>query len=524
MGQSSVTINSVNSAGSGPVSLDDNPQLEALGLLSPDSIYGNYDASQNLMSSLPATYSSSTSLVAAVQRDESTIGRCGTRATEGNCVDVYHVVTVLDSVPPNAGSNILRPSIDEEVKELLSLDDDFVLDRFPRKSYLTGTDSTGLERIRQRWSHGTELFSINGLNRFNNGFSEGGRAFRAMLVGDEYAGGVAASWWGDFLKLASYENSIASKRPALAAMLTYGKDLFYGIYEGETLARTWGTGAGQHLGKFPAAALFAAFARDTFYADVLGRTSETILGQNPSYGPHELEQVNIGVSGPVWGDGHDNQEEFFINTYWLEVFNGQCYDGAPGTCNPNGGPKNEKDPYGYIDGAARESGAGYQSVSLGPTRGLVAGMFLVPELCEIVNYPPLIEYVDRMATHGVMAGGDVCAPPDPRENPDCEPRDFVNCEYYGLANSGTATWGPNPTDTTQCIHNSTTWTNSGGVWTSRAASSGDANFGQNGRYPNRDGMELRAGYTTGEVEANWSRLRTARSSCLSVRSEKPPTE
>ena len=98
-----VVIESVASIGSGAVSVDENPQLERMGLLSATKSYGNYSASENLANAFPRSFSGSTSLVAAVQRDEALNGKCGTSAILGNCVDVYNVLTVLNTPPPTLG-------------------------------------------------------------------------------------------------------------------------------------------------------------------------------------------------------------------------------------------------------------------------------------------------------------------------------------------------------------------------------------------------------------------------------------
>ncbi len=480
---SNVTVTRVSGSGSGSISLDENPQLESMGLLGSDG-YGNYSAQENILDDLPLSFNRSTSLVAAIQRNESAHGQCGTRAIVGNCAEAYHVVTVLDEVPPNAGSTVLRPSIDETSKELLTLSD-FDLSRIPAKSFLNGTSSTGLERIRQKWSHSTEILSL--LDSSGRYYSEGGRAFRANLLVDDYAAGVASSWYSDLMTLMSNDNSLAEKQSAVAAMITYGKDLYFSMYDGDQRVRNWGAGAGQHLGKFPAAVLFAALAKDSRYGDNLQKTSSTLLGFADLRGPHELEQVNSGVNGPVWGDFPDEMSTTEVGSYWASLLQSQCFDGATGSCNPNIGKKTQRDPYGYIDGPPNKPGTSYMAVSIGAQRGLVATMFLIPEVCAIVDSPDLVKYVDRVHNHGIQTANDPCAPPDPREDPDsCDAYRSQGCRYYGLSNTGTATWGPDPANPSQCIRNRS---------------------GQNGRFPADNGRRLNYQFTSSQVEDSWDQIR-----------------
>jgi hypothetical protein len=488
---SSVNLTAISAIGTGPISLDENPQLESIGLLSSSKTYGNYNPDENLESKLPKSFNYATSLVAASQLDESQYGECGTKGILGNCADAYNILTVLQAPPPLNGADTLRPSIDESEKELLSLAD-FNLNRLKTYDYLEGTDSTGLEVIRQRWSHSTEILGV--VTSTGTGFSEGGRAFRANLLVDDYAASVAAAWHNDLMVLLSDDNTIIEKRAAIAAMLTYGKDLYYAIHDNNERVRNWGSGAGQHLGKFPPAVLFAALSNNPAYGDALRLASSAHLGFADTRGPHELEQVNTGVVTPVWGDFQDSMTILEANGYWNNMLKSQCFDGTTGTCNPNIGKKAIRDPYSYIDGPENLPGTSYMGVSFGPQRAFLASMFLIPEMCRIVNSPSFIEYVDRVNNFGIHTSNDPCAPPDPRENPDtCDAFREQGCLYYGLSNTGTATWGPDPINPGQCINNS-------GL--------------QNGRFPDRHGVPLDYVYKSGQVEVHWGSIRGSASTCI----------
>lgn len=500
-GETSVTLTNISGTGSGSISLDENPEMESMGLLSsnPDHNYGNYNAAENIAVALPKTFIGNTSLVAAIQRNEAQHNGCGTNAILGNCAEAYHVVTILDQVPADAGATLLRPSIDETNKELLSLSD-FDLSRLPELAYISSSSVDELNNIRERWSHSTELFSIRSAD--GDTYSEGGRAFRASLLIDDYAAGVARQYYDDVMHLMAVGNPVAERQHALAAVLTYGKDLYYGVYDGNIRTRGWSSGAGQHLGKFPPAVLFAALFDDSYYRDALRPTSLTLLGHATGplagVGPQELEQINVGVNGAIWGDGADEMEVIDeLNRYWTELYHAQCFDGAWGTCATNSGRKNTRDPHNIIDGPPQIPGSSYMSVSAGPLRGFAALAHLIPEVCETINYPPLMEYTNRITEVGLVTTNDMCAPPDPRESEDCDIYRAQNCLYYGLSNTGVATWGPTTTGlNAQCVPN-----NSGG------------NTGQNGRFTSAHGEPITIGYRSFTVENNWDTIVNATTAC-----------
>ncbi len=504
-GQNVVTISGLTGSGSGSISLDENAKVDAIGLLSsdPDQNYGNYDAKQNLMADLPMSFNQNTSLVAAIQRDENQHGGCGTNAILGNCAEAYHVVTILQNVPVNAGKTMLRPSIDEVNKELLDLSA-FDLNRMPKLKYLSPLNGQQLANIRQKWSHSTEIFSIQSSS--GETFSEGGRAFRANLFVDDYAAGVARSFVSDVVSLMAASNPSEETQQALAAILTYGKDLYYSVYDHDVRTAGWGSGAGQHLGKFPPAVLFAALYDGSFYRDVLKQTSLTMLGVSQGElagtGPQELEQINVGINGPIWGDGTNSMGRYDIGRYWSELLDSQCYDGALGECTTSGGKKTTRDPHNIIDGPPKSPGSAYMAVSAGPIRGFAALAHLIPEVCETINYPLLTEYTDRIGTLGLQTNNDMCAPPDNREvfgvEGGCDAFRAQNCEYYGLSNTGVATWGPVSFDPqAACIPN-----NSGG------------NTGQNGRFPHLHGQPVNIGYRSVIIEDHWQSIRNSAHPCV----------
>ncbi len=309
------------------------------------------------------------------------------------------------------------------------------------------------------------------------------RVFAKALLPD-YASGVAARWHDDLATVmsAGVPAEDPARRAAIAAMLVYGKDIFHAMHGTGSRRRNWG--AGQWAGRFPAAAFFAAVAHDGAYARTLSTASGELLGFADLRGPQELEQVNAGAAGPVWGDLPDQVGALEVGGYWAEMLKAQCFEGARGPCNVGTGKRSYRDPYGYIDGPAAQPGQGYMHVALGPQRALVATMFLMPEMCAIVGYDALVEYVDRVQSHGVLTAGDPCAPPDPREDPaSCDPYRNTGCRFYGV------TWGPDAARPGHCIRNGT------------------------GRFPALDGTRGKVLYGSAQMEANWAAIRGSAARC-----------
>lgn len=485
-GRTNVTIRSLTS--NGKITADADPIMESLGLLDGSNNYGNYNSSENIIPTLPVSYSSATSLVAAVQRDEADSSECGTKQIVGECVDAYQVLTVLPEIPAGYGKNLLRPPVTGTSKELLSLGD-FDFDRLPANENLMGTDAEGLEKIRVRWSHTLNIFSL--LNSEIKGYSEGGRAYRPHILVDDYASGMARQYHDDLMVLFSADHSLAEMQHALAAVLVFGLDMYAAMHENGGVVRYYGSGAGQHTGKFLPPVIAAALLKDPAKAKVLSSVS-TSTEPNNAVRPQEIEQINPGVNGPVWGDMPDNLTDLQIGGYWGSMLKSQCFDGATGTCDPKIGKKTARDPYGYIDGPPNLPGTSYMSVTIGPLRAFVATMFLMPEVCEIINYQPVIEYVDRVHSTGIQTQPDNCAPPDPRESLSCDAYRQKDCEYYGLSNTGTATWGPDPMNPEACITNGS---------------------GQAGRFPAQQSADLNYGYASRQVEDNWAALRWDQPTC-----------
>lgn len=543
-GQSSVTITGLTQSGGKKIFLDENPTPESMGFLetsyyhrvSSHKSVTNKVAAEDILPSLPQSFSYRTSLLAGIERNQATSGKCGTKAILGGCIDSYNAVTVLTSVPENAGATALRPNLLRSTKELMSLSE-FNFSWLAKRDYFQGTSAAGLESIRRTWAHHTEILSMRDRNKYS--YSEGGRAFRADLVTDDYAATVSAQWHQDLSKLMSTDHTLQEITPALASMLTYAKDIYYHVYDVNGNRDRWfGVGAGQSMGRFPNAVFFAAMARDNRFGDVLKLASTTQVGIG-GHSIQELDQVNIGPNGPVWGDGHDQAQfdQFLVGRYWGEMLIGQRFNGARyRELGKKTGQRTMRDPHRFIDGPGQLPGISYAGVTAGPTRALAAQMILMPRMCEFVNYDALVEYSLRLTRIGRLVDNDPCAPPDPRElNGDiikamqnagipgadkllsCDTFRAKNCRYYGLSwdpeFTSAPTWGPNPDDWSQCIPNGT---------------DPITNKPQTGRFTDldADARKFSIGYRVPGIEDNWANITNGINSCRAIENSapKPPID
>jgi hypothetical protein len=492
-GDDGVTLMSLtgNPAWKDLLSCDADPVTEKHGLLSGKNKYGSHDPAENVLDKLPMAFKpqACVSLVAAMQRDEEATSKGGTKAILGEVADAYCVVTVMARAPRNGGRDMIRPNITGATKEFLTWDD-LALERLPKHDFLKGKTPEEWEKARIRWSHSTEVFSMAAEIEGRRGkqiaiFSEGGRAFRSMLLVHDYASGVARAYNGDVMALLSAEGTLEEQKPALAAMLSYGLDIYHARYDrGTTARKTWSSGAGQAMGQFLPPVLLAALQKDPAKAEQLKRVAVTNHGEDPGeWGPQELRQLHRGVTGVLlWGDGHPilRPEGKMVEAdwrYWADFTASKCYDGYEGQGNPNLGKKTATDPYGFIDGPANKPGTSYMGVAFGGHRSFAAVMLLVPEVRRVVNTDMPIEYVDRVVRHGLWTW------PDPVAAPAKGDRDTASVWWSvkGAAEWG-KTWGVRPDDVRLAIEDG------------------------KGRFRSLHGKPLKGGYEAQAAAEHWEQI------------------
>ena len=479
------------------VSCDADPITESHGLLSGSKNYGNYNAAENIIPSLPLSFApasgSCISLVAAMRRNEAETSNGGTSAIVGEVADAYCVVTILPEPPANGGSDMIRPNMTGASKEFLTWDD-FDLTRIPAYAFITGKTAQSWAQTQVRWRSSTEVLGMQ--TEVSAGtwklFSEGGRAFRAHNLIPDYASGVAKTFNDDLLALFSSQGTLESKKPALAAMLAYGLDIYHARYDyGTAKRKSWTSGAGQWSGQYLPPVLLAALLRDETKADELRKVAIYSHGNDVAQlGPQELRQVTRGSTGVLlWGDfkpifRNPNNRVMVEGDwrFWAEFKESACYDTAIENCNPNTGKKTAADPYGYIDGPSNKPGTSYMPVSFGAVRGLAAAMVLMPEIRSVVNTDDPIEYVDRLVRHGLWTAPDpVASIPVVDQNDGCSAwynPNGTGCVGWGL------TWGADQSDVRFAIEDGT------------------------GRFPSMNGQAFTAtsSYESPAAKDNWTAI------------------
>jgi len=462
-GESGVTVVALggNPAWTDYVSCDADPITESHGLLDGSNNYGSYNPDENIVPRLPQTFTpdsqSAISLVAAMQRNEAATGNGGTQYIVGEVVDAYNVVTILDAPPPNNGVDMIRPNITGTYKEFLTWDD-FDLSRLKTYSFLNGYSAQGWKDAASRWRNSSEIFSFVTETSPGNftAFSEGGRAFRSHILIHDYAMGTTRAFHDDFLAILSDKNSFEAKKATLAAMLSYGLDIYHTRYDSTNgLRRSWTSGAGQWAGRFLPPVILAALQKDPTKADQLKKVAILNHGEDSAeLGPQELRQITRGVTGVLlWGDQTPivRSDNSFLDAdwrYWSDFKASDCYDTSIGNCQPSVGKKTSADLYGYIDGPANQPGMLYMGVTSGAMRAFAAIMVLMPSLVDVINTYDPIEYTDRLVRHGIWTYPDPVAPPSTVDQSGCNTWYNTNgCQEWG------ATWGPYLPDIRFAIEN-----------------------------------------------------------------------
>jgi hypothetical protein len=151
-----------------------------------------------------------------------------------------------------------------------------------------------------------------------------------------------------------------------------------------------------------------------------------------------------------------------------------------------GGQRSAGDPYGQIDSPPGVPGSGYFEVSNSPRIEWAGIALAIPELCEVINYPSMFQFVERYLSSGLQMQNDSCAPPSDADVANaCDVFKSKNCLDYGLVNDGTARWGPDPRDPNVCIGNNKVLSKqANGTWTEAQENRGD-----NGRFTRFHGLK-----------------------------------
>lgn len=400
------------------------------GLLSCASTDAPYNASLDLSRNFPILAPADDSVYVKAKRY--TGGDCDYTSAVGSCcVDTYATLTVLKDLPDDGslGGNTFRPSMAGTNKVWLRT---FDLDLSRLPSYSEIDLLVTYDTIKRRWMAPYPDF-YTGLN------GDTGRRWAPKARGlDNYAASRAEQNLRAMFSTFSDDPLTEAKRQAVYSLVRYGLDVYAAYLEGVE----YNGGAGQHQGYWHPMVYLGALTRDeTIRNNVRAATANTGTfadGRNIQF--IELHQVRRNVNGvPIWGSSPDNGDGCKQGgfggkgRYWTDyarsVLNGER---GKATCG---------DPYGYIDGPAERPGTRYAACcSTGPYVSMGLAMKIWPEFNSVANYPPLLEYANRvMDGAGWWTSGDQCARIDPRESKSCDPytesKASSSCNYFGN------TWG-----------------------------------------------------------------------------------
>lgn len=399
------------------------------GLLSCATNESPYNSGLDLSRSFPIIAPPDDSVY--VKAKKYTGGDCNYTSQVGSCcVDTYATLTVVENIPADGGlgRNTFRPSMAGTEKVWLRT---FDLDLSRLPSYPEIDLSVTYENIKRQW--------MSPYPDFYTGI-DGDKARRWAPKGrglNNYAASRAEQNIMAMFKTFGDDPLTEEKRQAVYALVRYGLDIYAAYLEGVE----WNGGAGQHQGYWHPLVYLGALARDeTIRDNVSAATANTgTFEDGGDLQFIELYQVRRNVDGiPIWGSapGEDGCRQGSFGgrgRYWADYAR-RALAGERGkaTCG---------DPYGYIDGPAERPGISYASCcSTGPYVSIALAMKIWPEFESVANYPPLVEFADRvMDGAGWWVAGDQCAAIDPRENGSCDPYTETSasstCQYFG------DTWG-----------------------------------------------------------------------------------
>ncbi len=489
VGETDLTFTAINTTSPGSIRAQFDPDSETFALLPG---YTNSFPANEVVAQLPLTITpaATTSLVIGIKRNETTEGWAGTRGisdptaggqTNGlghGAIDAYQIITIFASDPGDLSDSI-RPPINGDDKSVLTLTDDFDMARLPSNPVFSTASAATLETMRQLCANNIEAFAIQNSRLAAAEFNEGGRAYRAHVIVDDYSAGYAQSMYAVQHAMMSAD-TFANKKATLAAYLAHGRDVYAAVFNHGPIPRASKTGAGQHFGRLIASIFFSALSVDPRPAKNISGLSA--IQSDGERGYIEVQQVRDVGHGAVWGDENTVNP---IGTYWDNCLQFQAFDGAV-LSGADNGIRAQRDPEGYIDGPAEDPGSSYMSI-FGPYQDLSAMMFNFPETADVFNYDPTFQYVDRLISSGIKTLPDPYAPPDPGEGLTCNPfGDGSLCTDYGI------TWGP-----------------SGGVNGNTPILNG---AGQNGRFGSKNGtfpgrLGLGGDYRTQSTVDNWATIR-----------------
>jgi len=276
------------------------------------------------------------------------------------------VLTVLAEVPPDAGRGMFRPPYFGEAKPVYDVDS-LKLDLLPSLSP-PAKDVPTLEDVAARFQH-VWLDHRRGWTS---------RSMHPLENMPDYGSAMTLAV-GDAVLALMLDNPVEEKRQAAVNLVQWAIDL-QAMYEG---GLRWHANGGHMHGRKLPLALAAVLLDDD---DMRRTVSQWEHAAYPArYAANVFqEDSSVYYSPParrvLWGQPMEDH-------YWLRL-------------KEDRGSRTARDPYGYIDGGDHPGGA-YQYCCTSMTwKGTALALHLMPELREVWNYEPFLDYVDRWVNFG----------------------------------------------------------------------------------------------------------------------------
>lgn len=336
-----------------------------------DSRAYNFNAS--LVPLTPYYVSGNVSILKTVSNENIT---CTRNARHICYLHTAAVLTVLDTIPQNNGSNVFRPAY-FGTKKKLYLTTGLHTELLPS---LPGTASApNLSLIEERFARVQIDHQRDWICRL----------IHPDLNMPDYGGDIALDTADAALRL-MLNDSVSNKMPALVNYVQYGIDL-YGILAN---GGSWPANGGHDVGRKLPMTFAAVLLDDNEMKDIIRNATTSTFQEN---GDVYFSQVaNNGGGKILFGQpGCATDRE-----YWNVV----TYDNA-------GGSKTCPDPYGYIDGGFRP-GDSYDYLLEGIWKATSLGVSLFGEVKTVWNDTDFLNYAEQRVYEGIWTQPDPCAPMD----------------------------------------------------------------------------------------------------------------
>lgn len=343
-----------------------------------------FDFDTSLIPTLPYHANPGDSIIKVISGD----GRCtpdDDPSTHPCFIDLAAVLTVVDSIPPDNGGSVFRPSFMGNTDKVYYSINDLRTDLLPSMPHVPNAPS--LMDIEEKFKRMQLDYTSSWIGRY----------LHPAQNMSQYGAAIAIDTNTTALRL-MLDDSIDDKMPALIAYIQAGIDWYHMLDSGSR----WSPNGGHFPGrKIPI--VFTAILLDN-------QQMKNAIINNNNGEFQEDGHTYYGQNG-VALYGADRPE----SQYWRRITQGV-------------GARDTRDPYGYVDGGGSEIGAAYQVCCTAQAyKGSALATLLLSQGQTVWGHDAFFDYVDRWVEFGVWASPDPCALQDPED-------------YTGVCIPGTGRW------------------------------------------------------------------------------------